>query len=91
MSHLQRRHRQQHHSAPSDYPIRYNCEYKEPRNRWTTAFRLSLALPVLFALIGLEYAVPIFLFIAWLAILFVGRYPGVGSPRRSGAPLAPQR
>ena len=46
-----------------------------PRDRWSVAFRLLLALPHLFMvwLLGVGWA--IVTLVAWLSILFTGRYP----------------
>ena len=41
-------------TTPSAYPLHYDVDYPESLNRWTTAFRLILALPllILLALLG---------------------------------------
>jgi uncharacterized protein DUF4389 len=57
------------------YPIRFEADYIEERNRVTTFFRLLLAIPHLvviyvYALVGLCAV-----FVAWFALLFTGKYP----------------
>jgi len=41
-------------TTPSPYPLQFDVEYPDTLNRWTTAFRLILALPllILLALLG---------------------------------------
>jgi hypothetical protein len=57
------------------YPVRYIADYVQDRNRWTTFFRLLLAIP--WYIVGSVYALCAFVvaFLAWFAILFTGRYP----------------
>jgi Domain of unknown function (DUF4389) len=57
------------------YPISYEADFNPEPNRWTTFFRLILAIPwfVVAAFWGL-----LFVFthlIAWVAIVILGRYP----------------
>ena len=57
------------------YPITYEADFKPEPNRWTTFFRLLLAIPwvIVAAFWGL-----VFIFthlIAWVAIIVLGRYP----------------
>jgi hypothetical protein len=46
-----------------------------PRNRFTVAFRIPLALPHLLILVVLGYLWSLTSIIAWFAILISGRYP----------------
>ena len=46
------------------YPVRYEADYFEQPNRWTTGFRLILAIPWF-----------IVAFLVWFAIAFTGRHP----------------
>jgi len=57
------------------YPVQYEADYNPEPNRWTTFFRLLLAIPwfIVAAFWGL-----LFIFthlFAWVAIIFIGRYP----------------
>jgi Domain of unknown function (DUF4389) len=57
------------------YPINYEADYNPAPNRWTTFFRLILAIPwfIVAAFWGI-----VFIFthlIAWVAIIILGRYP----------------
>jgi len=57
------------------YPVQYEADYNREPNRWTTFFRLLLAIPWLIVAVfwGL-----IFIFthlFAWVAIVILGRYP----------------
>ncbi len=60
-----------------DYPtVDFHLEYPdEPRNRWTVAFRLILAIPQIIVFILVAIAGVVAAIIAWFAILFTGRYP----------------
>jgi hypothetical protein len=72
-----------------EYPVEFRLDYPGARNRWTVAFRLILAIPqfIVFFFVGLAGLITAV--IAWLAILFTGRYPegfwqfGVGVQRWS--------
>ena len=57
------------------YPVRYEADYVQDRNRATTFFRWLLAIPWLIVI--QIYAIGAFVvaFLAWFAILFTGRYP----------------
>jgi hypothetical protein len=57
------------------YPIRYVADYARERRRWTTFFRLLLAIP--WYIVGSVYALCAFVvaFLAWFALVFVARYP----------------
>jgi hypothetical protein len=57
------------------YPVQYEADFNPEPNRWTTFFRLILAIPwfIVAAFWGL-----VFIFthlIAWIAITILGRYP----------------
>ncbi len=57
------------------YPVQYEADYNPEPNRWTTFFRLLLAIPwfIVAAFWGL-----VFIFthlFAWVAIIILGRYP----------------
>src|SRR5215218_3708031 len=57
------------------YPVQYEADYNREPNRWTTFFRLLLAIPwfIVAAFWGL-----IMLFthlFAWIAVVILGRYP----------------
>jgi hypothetical protein len=58
------------------YPVGYEADYVEPRNRLRVGFRFILAIPWL---ILAQYIYPIAIFvvavIAWFALLFTARYP----------------
>jgi uncharacterized protein DUF4389 len=57
------------------YPISYEADFNPIPNRWTTFFRIILAIPWL---IVAYFWVIIFFFthlIAWIAIIITGRYP----------------
>jgi Domain of unknown function (DUF4389) len=57
------------------YPIAYEADFNPEPNRWTTFFRLILAIPWL--IVGYVYiiaAVFTHLF-AWVAVVILGRYP----------------
>ena len=71
------------------YPVEFQLDYPETRNRWTVGFRLILAIPqlIVFAFVGIAGFVGAV--IGWFAILFTGHYPeglwrfGVGVQRWS--------
>lgn len=57
------------------YPISYEADFDPAPNRWTTFFRLILAIPWL--IVGIFWGI-LFLFthlFAWVAIIVLGRYP----------------
>jgi hypothetical protein len=57
------------------YPITYEADFNPTPNRWTTFFRLILAIPWL--IVGTFWGI-LFLFthfFAWVAIIILGRYP----------------
>lgn len=57
------------------YPLTYEADYIEERNRVQTGFRLILAIPWL--IVGSVYftGASIVAFLAWFAMVFTGRYP----------------
>ncbi len=62
------------------YPISFEADYAEQRNRLTAFFRMFLAIPLL--VVGFFYAIAAecAILVAWFAIVFTGRYPdGLGS------------
>jgi hypothetical protein len=57
------------------YPISYEADFNPTPNRWTTFFRLVLAIP--WFIVALFWGI-VFTFthlIAWIAIIILGRYP----------------
>jgi hypothetical protein len=58
------------------YPVGYEADYVQPRNRLRVGFRLILAIPWLI-LAQYIYPIAVFVvaFIAWFALLFTARYP----------------
>jgi hypothetical protein len=57
------------------YPVTFEADYVERRNRLTACFRLILVIPV--AIVLYLYAIVAFfaIVIAWFAIVFTARYP----------------
>jgi hypothetical protein len=57
------------------YPIAYEADFNPEPNRWTTFFRLILAIPWLIVAVfwGLLFLFTHFL--AWIAVTVLGRYP----------------
>ncbi len=57
------------------YPIGFELDYAEERNRLTTFFRLIVAIPWL--IIGVVYGIvaSVAAFLAWFALLFTKRFP----------------
>ncbi|HET8813699.1 MAG TPA: DUF4389 domain-containing protein [Solirubrobacterales bacterium] len=57
------------------YPITYEADFNPEPNRWTTFFRLLLAIP--WVIVAAFWGI-VFIFthlIAWVAIIVLGRYP----------------
>jgi hypothetical protein len=57
------------------YPISYEADFNPAPNRWTTFFRLILAIP--WIVVALFWAI-LFVFthlFAWVAVVILGRYP----------------
>ncbi len=57
------------------YPVIFEADYVEHRNRLSTFFRLILEIPLVIWLYFYGIAAYIVLVIAWFAIVFTGRYP----------------
>src|SRR5580704_11708752 len=57
------------------YPVTFEVEYVERRNRLTAFFRLILAIPVLIWLYLYGIVAYIAVVIAWFAIVITARYP----------------
>ncbi len=76
-------------SLEGDHPVSFDVEFDARPGRLGTFFRLVLLIPHWIVLYLLQLAFAVTTFIAWWAILFVGRYPeglhrfGVGVNRWS--------
>ncbi|MGH2904178.1 MAG: DUF4389 domain-containing protein [Solirubrobacteraceae bacterium] len=57
------------------YPVTFEADYLERRNRLTACFRLILAIPLFIWLYIYAIAAVIVLVVAWFAIVITGRYP----------------
>ena len=57
------------------YPVSFEVDYVEPRNRLTAFFRLLLAIPVFIWLYLYGLVAAIVAIGAWFAIVFTGRFP----------------
>jgi len=57
------------------YPISYEADFNPTPNRWTTFFRIILAIPWLIVAYVYEILVAITYIIAWIAVIVLGRYP----------------
>ncbi len=57
------------------YPVTFEADYLEPRNRLTAFFRLILAIPLAIWLYLYGLVASIAIVIAWFAIVITGRYP----------------
>lgn len=57
------------------YPVTFEVDYVERRNRLTTFFRLLLVIPVAIVLYVFGIVASIAIVIAWFAIVITGRYP----------------
>ena len=57
------------------YPVSYEADFNPAPNRWTTFFRLFLAIPWL--LVGIVYVLLLAFthLFAWVAVIVLGRYP----------------
>jgi hypothetical protein len=60
---------------PVSYPVSFEADYVEGRNRLTTFFRLILVIPVAIVLYVFAIIATIAIVIAWFAIVITGRYP----------------
>ena len=58
-----------------EYPIIVSISRQEKLSRLTTFFRIFMVIPHLIVLWALGIAASFVAFIAWWAILFIGRYP----------------
>lgn len=57
------------------YPVTFEADYAEKRNRLTTFFRLLLIIPVAIVLYVFGIIASIAIVISWFAIVITGRYP----------------
>jgi hypothetical protein len=57
------------------YPVIFEADYVERRNRLTSFFRLILVIPVAIVLYVFGIVASIAILIAWFAIVITGRYP----------------
>jgi hypothetical protein len=57
------------------YPVTFEADYVEPRNRLTAFFRLILVIPL--AIVAYVYAIvaAVAIVVAWFAIVITGNYP----------------
>jgi Domain of unknown function (DUF4389) len=57
------------------YPIAYEADFNPAPNRWTTFFRIILAIPWL--IVAYVYLIAVFFthIFAWVAVVILGRYP----------------
>lgn len=57
------------------YPVAYEADFNPAPNRWTTFFRLILAIPWL--IVAYVYLIAVFFthIFAWVAVVVLGRYP----------------
>ena len=57
------------------YPISYEADFNPTPNRWTTFFRLILAIPWIIVLYVYLILVAFTHLFAWVAVVILGRYP----------------
>ncbi len=57
------------------YPISYEADFNPTPNRWTTFFRIILAIPWLIVMAVYLIAFVFTHFFAWVAVVILGRYP----------------
>jgi hypothetical protein len=57
------------------YPISYEAEFNPEPNRWTTFFRLILAIPWFIVALFWTFLFAFTHFFAWVAVVILGRYP----------------
>lgn len=57
------------------YPVTFEADYVESRNRLTAFFRLILAIPLMIWLLLYGIVAELAIVVAWFAIVFTGRYP----------------
>jgi hypothetical protein len=59
----------------SAYPVDYEADFAERRDRLSTFFRLLLAIPHLIVASVLQFALGIAVVVAWVVLLVTGRWP----------------
>ena len=57
------------------YPVTFEVDYVQERNRLTSFLRLILAIPLLIWLYLFGIVASLVIFVSWFAIVFTGRYP----------------
>jgi hypothetical protein len=57
------------------YPVTYEADYQAEQNRATTFFRIILAIPWIIVAYVYQIAAVFTHFIAWVAVVILGRYP----------------
>jgi hypothetical protein len=57
------------------YPIDYEADFNPTPNRWTTFFRIILAIPWMIVAIFWGILVSITHIVAWVLVIILGRYP----------------
>lgn len=57
------------------YPVQYEADFNPAPNRWTTFFRLLLAIPWMIVAVFWGIVLIFTHLIAWIAIIITGRYP----------------
>jgi len=57
------------------YPVSFEADYVEERNRLTTFFRLILVIPVVIVLMVYGLLATVAIVVAWVTIVISGRYP----------------
>ncbi|MGA2285345.1 MAG: DUF4389 domain-containing protein [Dehalococcoidia bacterium] len=62
-------------SLEGEHPVSFDAEFEARPGRLSTFFRIVLVIPHVILLYVLQLAFYVTTFIAWWAILFVGRYP----------------
>ena len=60
---------------PGNYPVTYEVDYPQELSRWLIFVKWLLAIPHFIVLMFLYIAAFVAWFIAWLAVLFTGRFP----------------
>jgi len=59
------------------YPVTYDVQFPEQRDRWSVGLRLLLVIPHAIVLLFLDIAWFFTAIVAWAAILFTGEYPAI--------------
>lgn len=57
------------------YPISYEADFNPTPNRWTTFFRIILAIPWIIVMLVYLIAFIFTHFFAWVSVVILGRYP----------------